>query len=625
MHYVISFDVASLVVSLIIFIIHFNFYSKKDGGRTFQLFLLFIALNCATDIVSAWGIEQRFPVSDSVNMLLSTSFMFCMIMAHYYAFRSVAFSLKYKNKLLRKVNDTILALSIVALIINIFTGFMFKFVDCEYITTGLFFIIHAVCTWFMITLIIIIIANRHNIPTVKFHFSLFSIFALVIPVVIQLFLPSYLLISLGTTSIAFVLLFSLETPEYAKLQQAMLELENARSNEIEVRKQLEKSNEEKTAFLENMSHELRTPINAIMGFNKMIQLAKVDDDTMQKTIEIQNSGNRLLKLVGDILDFSQIETSRLDIRQEEYETIALYQINLRANENHIDSSIPRCLYGDINRIRQILDNLYNYGKGKSPDSCTVFKLNSLGIGDENVRLDFSLKFSSLKIDEKQIETVKQGSFSDELLPLAIAHKILTNMGSELKIFSGNKSGTVFNFELSQRIIDLQEIGDINAAVHKYEQNISREVEDLDFIAPTARILAVDDVKLNLKVLGGLLSKFKVQLATVTSGSEAVRFMEENEVDLVFMDIMMPEMNGVETLHAIKSNPATLSPDATIIAFTANVTVGARELYLSEGFDGYLSKPISVPKMGLTLKRFLGDRIESDWEKVMGIDAEGKAL
>jgi len=625
MHYFISFDVASLIISLIIFYIHFNFYSREEGSRTFQLFLLIIVVNCVMDILSARGIEQFIPVSDTVNTLLTTIFMASTIVVHYYAFKAVAYGLKYRNKLLLRINHFILMAALWVLVFNFFFGFMFRFENTEYITTKLFHINHAVCTWFMFNLFIIIVSSRKKLTPIKFHVSLFSVFTLLIPVIIQLFFPSYLLIPMGVTSVAFVLLFSLETPDYAKLQQAKQELEEARTNEIKVRRQLEISNSEKTVFLENMSHELRTPINAIMGFNRMIQLEKIDESTKQKSQSIQEASNTLLKLVGDILDFSQIETSRLDIRPEEYETIGLYVFNIRADENHIDSTIPRCLYGDINRIRQVLGNLYNYGCDNAPHTKVVFKLNSLGVGEDKVQLKFTYKFSTLSIDEDQIERVKQGSFSDELLPLAIAHKILTNMDSELKIFSGIESGTVFTFELTQRIIDIKEIGDLNIAWSRYEQNLLKDTDELDFIAPTARILAVDDVKLNLKVLGGLLSKFKVQLSTVTCGADAVKFMEENEVDLVFMDIMMPEMDGIETLHAIRNNPNTISTSSPIIALTANVTVGAREIYLEEGFNGYLSKPISVPKMGLTLKRFLGDKIEQDWEVVMGIDAEGKAI
>lgn len=625
MHYIISFDVASLIVSLTIFIIHFKFYSKEEGSFSYRFFLISIAVCSVLDIFSAWGIEQVIPVSDFINTVLSTAYMISIVIVHYYAFKSVAYTLKFKSKTLTRINHAVLMLCIDALLVNMFTGFIFSFQDHTYIKTILFHIPHAVCTWFMATYFFIIIGKRKSFTTFRFYISLLSVLTIFIPAVIQIEYPSLLLVPLGTTCIAFILLFSLETPEYAKLQAAKRELEEARANEILVREQLEKSNAEKTVFLKNMSHEFRTPINAIMGFNKMIQFEKTDEETMQKTQSIETAGKMLLKLVGDILDFSQIETSRLDIHPEEYEAISLYIYNMRADENFIDVDIPRCLYGDVNRIRQVLNNLYTYGKDNAPDSHVSFKLSSLGIADDSVQLKFTYKFSTLAIDEFKTELVKQGSFSDELLPLAIAYKILSNMDSELKIFSASESGTVFTFELKQKIIDIKEIGDLNIAWNKYETSISNKNEELDFIAPDAKILAVDDVKLNLKVLGGLLSKFKIDLSTVTSGADAVKFMEENEVDLIFMDIMMPDMDGVETMHAIRSNPLTKSVSAPIIALTANVTVGAKETYLEEGFNGYLSKPISVQKIGLTLKRFLPTKIEEDWEEILGIDAEGKAI
>lgn len=625
MNYDVSYDVAALVIVLTIYAIHFFFYSMEGNNRIFRVYIGIVAVNCVFDIISAHGVEQIIAVTDEANQIIHTLYIITSFLLDYFAFKTIAAAIKFESKKLDIVNLVVLFCAVIVASRNIFGHGLFYYSDGQYIKNDYYPFVIAVFGWYVICATIIIIRQRKTLTRIRFLVSLIGILSTIIPVALQFIYTNILFVPLGATALAFVMMYTLETPDYEKLQLIKKQLEEARVKERESREQAEESNADKTRFLENMSHELRTPINAILGFNRMILLEKCGEDTKTDARNIQEAGNTLLRLVGDILDYSQIETDTLDIKPEEYDTIGLYIYNMGAGENNIDANIPQKLYGDIDRIRQVLGNLYTYGKEKAPDANVIFKLNNLGIDDDTIKLRFSCIFKDSIFDLDLIKSGKQEDLYSENTSIFIASKILTNMDSELKCEYPESRDTVLYFDLEQRIVDLKEIGDFTEAWRRYEKHRSSNPIEYDFIAPTANILAVDDVKINLMVLSGLLKKYELNVKTVTSGAEAIKYMEENEVDLVFMDIMMPEMDGVETLHAIRENEKIISKKTPIIALTANVTAGAKQLYLSEGFDGYMSKPIDPNKMGINLRHFLVDKIVVDWDEVMGIDSNGKAL
>jgi len=625
MYYDISYDVAALVIAIVLFLIHAFFYSKEGANRIYQIFISILALSSAMSILTALCRNQIIPASDQVNTVVKTAYEITLLLVFYYVFRSIEESIHFENTIIRRINLGILCLGIGALILNIPFGYAFSFENGQLNKYALNEVRHYITVLFLFTTFYALINRRKNLAKVNFCVALVGLSLIFVPFVLQTLMPNILLVHIGLVAIAIVLCFALETPDYERLKLVLNQLEESREEEERSRLVFEKSNADKTEFLENMSHELRTPINAIMGFNKMIQLEDISKDIKEKTGQISVASNILLKTVEDILDYAQIETSKLNIRPEEYETIKLSFFNTEATDCYIDSSIPQRLYGDINRIRQVLDNIYHYGKENSKECKIFFELSNLGIGDDKVRLKFAYRIQGLSIPEDRINIIRAGSFDEDVLSLAIAKKIVGNMGSDLKIIPDDNKNTLFSFEIDQRIVDLKELGKLNEAWERYEKHQSSSGDEFEFIAPTARILAVDDVKLNLMVLGGLLKQYKVQLTTVNSGADAIKYMEENPVDLVFMDIMMPEMDGVETLYRIKNDPQVVSQNAVIIALTANVTLGAREEYLKEGFDGYMSKPVDLGKIGVALRHYLPNKIEVDWDEVMGVDSTGKVV
>ena len=626
MFYDISYDIAALVIVLVLIAIHYFFYNKDGNNRIFRIFSSIVAFNCALDMLSALAVEQIIPASDTVNIILISLYQISLLFVNFLAYMTISDRLEVRLKGLHIANHLILAASVLLLLINFPTHVLFTFESQEYIKSGIFDILYYVCVWYMISMFVVIVCARKKLHFVKLHVAMFGILLLLLPYLLETLFPHLLLISLGAAAIALIMIYTLETPDYEKLQIVKRQLEESKLNEMESRRIAEQSNSDKTIFLENMSHELRTPINAINGFNKMIQMETSNAEVEVLTKKISEVSKYLLRHVSDILDFSQIETSKIVIKPEEYESVRLYLHNTKKiPDGYMDTSIPQRLYGDVNRIRQVMDNLLIYGERISKTLRPFFEISNLGIDDNKVHLKFAYRFQGLAIPQDQIDVVEAGHFDEEVLTLAIAKKILNNMGSELKIISETLGDTVFSFEVDQQIVDLKEIGRISDACEKYVKRQDKVIDDFDFIAPTAKILAVDDVKINLMVLSGLLAKFKVQVKTVTSGQAAIDYMEENEVDLVFMDIMMPEMDGVETLYNIKNSTRIVSPNAAIVALTANATMGARETYLNEGFDGYLSKPVEIKKIAATLRRFVPNKIEVDWDEVMGIDANGKAI
>lgn len=623
----IYYVIAAFIIIAVINVIHLFFYSGEGDNHLYRTFIRIVACSCVFDIISAIGMEFGAKVPDIVNTVFNTLSLIAHVFSHYYALRALCMSIGFESKISNAINNFVAHAAMVILILNIALGNIFTFEDGVIVKKDLYVINYYICIWFILAMTISVILSAKRVARNTFWGSFVAILVLVVTFVVQQKFPDILFLPLGLVIVALLLCFTLETPDYERLQYALEELEYAREQEAQGRELLEISNAEKAEFLENMSHELRTPINAIMGFDKLIQLDDVSDDIKQRTRSIMTASNKLVKLVEDILDYSQIETSRLEIQAEEYETVSLYTYNVSSDDVYLDCSIPQRLYGDANRLRQILDNIYTYSKEQAPNSSVFFELSNLGIGDEYVRLKFAYRIRGLGLSLDQLNRLNEHGFDEDIISITIANMILNNMESELRIISDYENETLFSFELSQRIVDIKPLGVLSDAWMEYENHQLEQTNstELEFRAPDVRILGVDDVKLNLMVLGGLLSKFKVQFSKANSGAEAIKYMEENPVDLVFMDIMMPDMDGVETLYNIKSDPDIVSKNAPIIALTANVTAGAKEEYLSDGFDGYMSKPIDIKKIGALIRYHLSNKIEEDWDEIIGIDQEGKAL
>lgn len=384
----------------------------------------------------------------------------------------------------------------------------------------------------------------------------------------------------------------------------------------------------KNDFLANMSHEIRTPINAVLGMNEMIMRESSEKNIVEYAANIQSSGRTLLSIINDILDFSKIESGKMEIVPVSYDVSSLVydivnMVRIRAEKKklrfiyEIDENIPSILYGDDVRIRQVITNILTNAVKYTPEGYVRLRMKVVHIENDILRLEVSVTDTGIGIKEEDMDKLfasfqrldqeKNRSIEGTGLGMSIVQRLLSMMGSELKVSSVYGSGSTFSFEIEQKIVKSEPIGDFEqrfkaAASEHTTDNVIR-------IAPNARVLVVDDNETNLLVAKSLLKRTKVQLDTALSGAKCIELLRKNSYHIVFLDHMMPEMDGIQTLTKIKEEQ--LAPDTVFIALTANAIHGARQGYLDAGFDDYLSKPFT----GMEIEKCLFGHIPAELCKV----------
>ena len=371
------------------------------------------------------------------------------------------------------------------------------------------------------------------------------------------------------------------------------------------------ANDSKSRFLSRMSHEIRTPMNAVIG---MSDLAMREYGTLQGReyiADIKQAGTNLLAIINDILDFSKIESGKLDIRNAPYETASLFadvltiiEVRLREKDvqfiSDIAPDIPACITGDEARVREVLLNLLSNAvkyteKGfiaftarwrrEDGDKITlIFRVADSGIGIQSENLvhlfdDFS------RVDDKHTANIEGTG-----LGLAITRQLCRAMGGDVEVESEYGAGSTFTAVIRQGVSDFAPMGPLSSRM-----TLRAETASAAFIAPDFRVLVVDDNEGNCKVASGLLAPYKMTTDTCLSGKEALALLRMHDYDLVLLDQMMPGMDGVETLAAIRALGGRFET-LPVAAFTANAMSGMRELLLQKGFNDYLSKPIELPKL-----------------------------
>ena len=385
------------------------------------------------------------------------------------------------------------------------------------------------------------------------------------------------------------------------------------------------ANQAKSSFLSNMSHEIRTPINAVLGMNEMILRESEDQNVLTYSENIRTAGNTLLGLVNDILDFSKIEAGKMEIIPVDYDVSSLLNdlVNMsrtKADNKGLelildfDADMPKFLNGDEIRIKQIITNILTNAikyteKGSVTFSATYEKLpddpnsvmlkvaikdTGIGIKPEDIKKLFS-KFE--RIEEKRNRNIEGTG-----LGMNITKALLEMMNSQLDVTSVYGSGSTFAFSLKQKVIRWEPLGDYETAYR--EAMASRSKYKESFKAPEAKVLVVDDNQMNLMVFTSLLKTTGVKIDRASSGNEGLALTDDKKYDIIFLDHMMPKKDGVETLHDLKARQDNPNLNTPTICLTANAISGAREQYIKEGFDDYLTKPIDSLKLEEMLIRYL---------------------
>ena len=387
------------------------------------------------------------------------------------------------------------------------------------------------------------------------------------------------------------------------------------------KKAADAANKAKSDFLAEMSHEIRTPINAVLGMNEMILRESKEKGTLHYAENIQSAGKTLLSIINDILDFSKIEDGKLEIIPVKYDLSSMIHNLVNSVEERakikglefiadIDENLPSRLYGDDVRLTQVILNLLTNAVKYTEKGTVIFSVHQAKKEEENVWLEVSVKDTGIGIKQEdraklfesfeRLEEKRNRDIEGTGLGMAIVVKLLAMMGSEIQLESEYGKGSVFSFCIKQGIVSSQPIGNYAQRI-KESENSKKEAAYL--YAPEAVVLVVDDNAMNLEVVRNLLKRNGIVPDMAISGMETIEKVRSKHYDMIFLDHMMPKMDGIETFQKLKEE-GLLDKETCVIALTANAVVGARETYLSAGFDDYLSKPIDVVALEEKLLKYL---------------------
>ena len=390
----------------------------------------------------------------------------------------------------------------------------------------------------------------------------------------------------------------------------------------EMREQAEAANKAKSNFLANMSHEIRTPMNAVIGMSELILEESNGRKVYDYAKDIKNAAKNLLSIINDILDLSKVESGKMELVEDNYYIQTLVEdsanlIRMAALQKglqmkvDINKDLPCQLYGDEGRIRQILINILNNAIKFTKTGYISLDVSGEYTDDDYINLQFIIQDTGIGIKNEDLDVIFESFRQLDMnrnrkiqgtgLGLSITKQLVSLMDGDIRVESEYGKGTCFVIYIKQKVVDKRTVKECPTDHMGEEKQDERE-----FVCPNSRVLVVDDNLINRKVAIAMLKTFGFQLKEAASGQEAIDIVKQEDFDIIFMDHMMPEMDGIEATRIIRGylKEEQKEPQPVIVALTANALTGARETYLANGFEDFLSKPFERKQLREVLEKWI---------------------
>lgn len=614
---------------IILFIGAFSFSNGQKltkSSKWFSVLLVSSFVQLMFDIFSVYTVNHLETVSPILNRVVHCFYMGFMQLLFYLAYKYIEEVIWEEiGEGLRRLRGSVIPLILAVLGVIFLPLYYVETPKGNYSYGPAAFMIYIGVAVYLIMIFVILIKHAKDIPPKKRRAIIIAMLSELVVALYQIIVPTALVTCLGITLLNLGIYLTVENPDALLVE--LLEKETKRADV---------ANQAKTNFLANMSHEIRTPINAVLGMNEMILRESSETTVKEYAMDVQGAARSLLSIINDILDITKIEAGKLTIIPVEYAFSSMIydvtnMIAFKARtkeltfEIDIDERIPSRLIGDDIRIRQILVNLLNNAVKYTHQGTVTLAVKLLpGDSDNVAKIGFSVQDTGIGIKEEdirklyipfeRIEEKRNRNIEGTGLGMNITMQLLALLDSKLEVESEYGKGSTFSFVLNQEIVNPEPIGNLGEQIAAERTELEHYIA---YEAPDAKVLVVDDNEMNRKVFRGLLKETLIQVTEAESGKECLEKVANTTYDIIFMDHMMPELDGIETFRIMKQMGDYPNQNTPVVILTANAIVGAREQYLQEGFNAFLSKPIEIQNLEDVIEELLDDSLLHYVEKKAG--------